>query len=154
MIRCCQVSGQLTWLITSGISTTYHAWHFSPTIPTCAQSSAHFPHTGFLLNDEPKFLKSSTFLITIHCSPTLKLWSPTFTHLFCLAADNTHSSTLYISCYLLPALSTDHSVICRHHSLWTFKSAIITTNKRGLELILDADPPSPWTPLSHIQHNG
>lgn len=102
-----------------------------------------FFHTLGSSSDEPKFLKSSTFLITSHCSPTLKLWPPIFTHVFCLAADNTHSSTLYISCYLLPARSTDHSVICRHHSLWTFKSAIITTNKRGLELILDADPPSP-----------
>ena len=79
-----------------------------------------------------KYLKSSTFFNSAPCSRTVPLGEAPHIHIRILSCWNypslrsfsDHTSTSLLL-HLLLELTTDHNVICKHHSPWRFLSYLI-----------------------------
>ncbi|XP_068170159.1 MTOR-associated protein MEAK7 isoform X1 [Antennarius striatus] len=127
------------------LDTFLHPFH-----PACTRFFTSFPHSPLLWTVEPKYLKSSTFLISSPCNLTLPLGSLSFTHMYSvlllltfiplLSRTNLHLSSFSSICSLLPLQITMSSanIIVHGDSCLTssVRLSITIASKKGLR----ADP--------------
>ncbi|XP_054648940.1 uncharacterized protein LOC129190355 [Dunckerocampus dactyliophorus] len=121
-----------------------------PCHPACTCFVTSFPHSPLLWTVDPKYFKSSTFLISFPCKLTLPLGSLSFTHMYSvllrltfiplLSRANLHLSSFSSTCSLLSlqiTMSSANIIVHGDSCLTSSVSLSITiANKKGLR----ADP--------------